>query len=459
MNMKKTTKPSLLILFLVLMGTFHSCVSNDDFEIPETGFKEPALIANSSIASIKKMVDPHGDAPVLIQGDSLILAGYVVSNDKTGNFYKELILQDAPENPTAGIVIATEASDLYTLFEPGRKVYVKLNGLYIGEDLAGVISLGSRYEGHIGRMSKTTFETHVIRSGEVSEIIPTPLNIEEVDDTKINTLVSFGNMQFPTEILGKSYGNMDNTYNVDRPLISCETGMTISMRNSGFASFKNQLLPEGSGEITAVLSKFNTEYQLSIRNTADVKFTKPRCELPGGNDNPFLVDPPFIETFEEAISNQFIDLEGWLNVNLNGGDEKYKTVAFNTNQYAQISAYNTGENPMEAWLVTPGIDLTDSQGSIYLHFDTKDGFYNGEGLSVYISTDFSGNVKAATWTKLPAVISAGSVDQYAPDFLSSGNIDLSGYLGKIVTIGFGYLGADNGITTSYQIDNIEVSGD
>lgn len=449
----------VFLSFLLLLGiTSTSCVQNDDFDLPKITFEEPAITVNSSIASIKQMYSSSSDTPVLIQGDSLVLQGYVISSDKTGNLYKQLIIQDSPKNPSSGISIATNASDLYTLFEPGRKIYVKLNGLYIGETAGGTISIGSLYQGQIGRMSKQEFENHIFRSTEVTEITPNLITLNQVSDDYLNTLIQLENMQFPSELIGKSYGNMDNTYNVDRPLISCKTKQIINMRNSGFANFKNQLLPKGNGKITAILGKFNDEYQIAIRSTEDVAFTNPRCELtddtPG---NGGVLNLPFNQNFEKAISDQIIDLTGWTNVNINGGSERFKTIEFNTNQYAQISAYGTDENPLEAWLITPAIHLPTIQQNISLSFDTKDGYYNGEGLSVYISIDFSGDVEAATWKKLHANLSSGSKDQYANDFTFSGYIDLSDFRGKVIHIGFNYLGADNGITTTYQIDNIEIS--
>lgn len=452
--MKKKIYISFLSFLFLIGSSTVSCVQEDDFDIPEITFEEPDVRVNSSIASIKKMYGQYDEAPLLIEGDSLILEGYVISSDKNGNFHKELIIQDAAKNPKAGITIATETADLYTFFEPGRKVYVLLDGLYIGENLGGVISIGSLYQDHIGRMSKADFETHILRSGEVAEIIPKVISLKEVTDANINTLVKFENMQFAAEILGESYGNMDNTYNVSRPLINCKTGQTINLRNSGYADFKNQLLPDGSGAITAVLGKYNAEYQISIRNVADVDFPNSRCEE--------VAQTFFVAGFEETNTEEQIDLEGWTNVNLYDGSTKYIAGANNTDHYAQISARSSGENPLEAWLVTPKIDLTSAQETISLNFDTKDGFYNGEGLTVYISIDFSGNVKTASWTELSANISSGSTDGFADEFTSSGNIDISSFAGKTIFIGFQYVGADNGIgigiTTSYHIDNIKVLG-
>ena len=42
-------------------------------------------------------------------------------------------------------------------------------------------------------------------------------------------------------------------------------------------------------------------------------------------------------------------------------------------------------------------------------------------------------------------------------FVPSGDVDLSAYAGQTVYIAFRYLGADGGITTTYQIDNVSLT--
>lgn len=455
-TMKKRTYIHLLSFMLLVSFLQISCVKSDDFDLPEITFEEPNPTVTSSISSIKQMYNPYNGSPVLIEGKDLVLTGYVVSSDKTGNFYKKLIIQDKPKDPTSGIAISVDASDLYTFFEPGRKVYIKLDGLYIGEDSGGVLTLGALYNGNVGRMSEKEFNTHVLRSGEVKDITPTTITLTDLGDQYLNTLIKLEGVQFIEGLIGKSYGNIDNTYSTNRTIINCATKETILLRNSGYAKFKNQLLPTGKGSITAVLSKYNDDYQLYIKNTEDVQFTEQRCEiieLPTGT-----VSLPFMENFSTAVTNEPISLAGWSNINSNDGAKQYEAREYSSNKYAQISAYNSGEDPMEVWLVTPPIDLSKAQGSVTFSFDTKDGYNTGNGLKVYISTDFSGDVDAATWRELSASIATGSSSGYASEYTNSGSIDISSYAGGAVYIGFAYTGADGGVTTTYQIDNISIQG-
>ena len=109
------------------------------------------------------------------------------------------------------------------------------------------------------------------------------------------------------------------------------------------------------------------------------------------------------------------------------------------------------------WVVGCAIDLSVANSVATLRFSTKDAFNNGEGLTVFVSTDFTGNVENATWEELPATIATGSSSGYASSFTNSGDIDLSEYIGDDVYIAFRYSGDTNVVTTTYQIDNISVS--
>jgi len=82
--------------------------------------------------------------------------------------------------------------------------------------------------------------------------------------------------------LGKSYANAGNTTTVNRVLESTDNSCNfldeVILRNSGFASFKNNVLPEGKGSIVAIFSNYYDDFQLYLRDTDDVKFTTARCD-------------------------------------------------------------------------------------------------------------------------------------------------------------------------------------
>lgn len=455
----KKIKNFKILSFLFFLGMIAtSCVQDDDYNVPEIIVDEPNVNVNTTITSVKAMY--NGSNPAKIErGDGsteeMYLEAYVISSDESGNIYKQLFIQDSPENPTAGISISTNATDLYTKFEPGRKIYLRVDGLYIGK-YAGLPTIGTREGDEIGRIGVDDFQDRIFRSQVSTDLVPKVISISEGNNPALlGTLVKFEDVQFPNGIAGvEHYGNLDNTFGVNRSIQDCD-GNTIIMRTSGFSDFKNITLPAGNGSVTAILSVFNSDVQLLLRSVDDVQMNGERC---GGGEGPGDALPlPFSQNFQEqaAGTGSAVNISGWTNVNINGGTRIWEVREFDDNKYAQTSAFSSNENPYETWLVTPGLILPDGSTPT-LTFGTKDGFNNGNALTVKISTDFTGDVTAATWSNLNATISTGNSGGYGDSFISSGDVDLSAYAGQVVYIAYQYVGASNGVTTTYQIDNVSV---
>lgn len=459
--MKKIINFKFLSFLLVIAVALFSCVQDDDFDVPPINSQEPINPKNTEIQLIKDVYNNF--EPVQITPESvgsndpqLFIEGYVVSNDEAGNFFKTLVIQDKPENPTAGIAISTERTDLYTFFEPGRKIYFRVDGLYSGE-FASLPTIGTQNGTDVGRISIEEFNERISRSLQKDTLVPTVVTIGQAlgNESLLNTLVQFENVQFPDDEVGEAYASTENTFSVNRTVQNCDH-QEITLRNSGFADFRLQSLPGGNGTITAVLSVFNTTKQIFIRETDDVNFNSERCmdeALPV-----VTVSIPFMKNFEGQTAGigEIVNIEGWANVNVVDGTTRYEVRSFSNNKYAQIRAFATGENPVDAWLITPGLDLTDLTTAI-LNFETKDGFNNGAALTVSVSTDYTGFPEDASWTDLNPTLASGTTSGIAPNFTSSGNVSLAQFAGKIAYVRFRYLGGDGGVTTTFQIDNVSVT--
>ncbi len=268
--------------FIVLSLLCFSCVPDGDFDVPEIATETVEVEVNFSIAKVKEFY--RGFDPTLIEAGPnadtpLYVEGYVVSSDESGNFFRTLIIQDKPENPTSAIAISTDATDVYTLFEPGRKVFVRVDGLYSGE-YARLPSIGLQGEGgsgEVGRISTGEFDERVVRTNIIEDLVPLPIKINEVAEEYLNMLVQFDNVQIPEKDLGNSYANLINTYGVDQIIENC-TGEQVILRTSGFADFKSLELPAGNGSIITVLGRFNANFQVYIRDISDVEMNGKRCE-------------------------------------------------------------------------------------------------------------------------------------------------------------------------------------
>ncbi len=271
----KTIQQFAILLFLFGIS---GCVNDQDFSTPNINCEEPQLKATNTIAQIKELYGFGG--PKIIEND-LIIEGYVVSNDKAGNIYKSISIQDAPENPTSAIKISIDESSLYAKYNVGRKIYVKLKGLAVGYSY-GSIQIGAMANGELGRISAFEINKYIIRSCEEVVMVPKKVHPSEFNKSMLEMLVEVENVQFKTTDLGASYGTIDNTETVNRILdcfdANCLLTGQLSIRNSGYSTFKNELVPNGKGSVIGVLSNFYDDFQLFIRDTDDVKLVEPRCD-------------------------------------------------------------------------------------------------------------------------------------------------------------------------------------
>ena len=130
---------SKLMLTILSIGVLSGCVS--EYYAPPTSGDcvSPNLIANKTIASMWTIavnpIIPAGsispNTPTYtnsVPATDDIIEGYVISSDEGGNFYKSMYFQ--PLDKSRGFNLSADVSFAYTKkFTPGRKVYLKLNGL------------------------------------------------------------------------------------------------------------------------------------------------------------------------------------------------------------------------------------------------------------------------------------------------------------------------------------------
>ncbi|RRT91160.1 DUF5689 domain-containing protein [Empedobacter falsenii] len=308
------TISKLTIAGVLSLGLFtaQSCVQDDDYATPPIECNLPS--PNISLADLVSKVTAGSiklDANKAIAED-LIVQAYVISSDETGNFYKTISLQDKVENPTTGIQIEIDGSNLYNSYPLGAQVQINLKGLIVAND-RGVMKIGSvdpKYT--VGRIPSAVMSTYMVKTCEAIQVIKPKVvtSIEEaLKPTNLNTLVTIEGVQFenPEEYL--IYTNKEKAIGsqtqVNVPIID-KKGDTTYIRNSFYATFANDVLPTKSGSITIVASRYNSDYQLFIRDTNDVKFDQGR----------FTVIP---EGYEE-IKGSKEDFESAKKNNYNTGD-------------------------------------------------------------------------------------------------------------------------------------------
>lgn len=471
MDIKKYFKIALGVTLATTIAT--SCVQKDDWETPELKCENRFGEPNKTMAEVAALAPNSG---YFLIDDNLIFDGYVVSSDEGGNFYKTISFQDSPVNPTIGLEISVDKSDNYADYPVGTHIRINAKGLRIAKD-RGIIKLGSVDNQYaIGRIPSALLPNYV--SGvcssngglDVQQIVPKELaNLQEAKQPQyINTLVTVPKVQFDLSLLNpehKKYVDIvgGEGQNTNRE-IQDEFGNTTIVRTSGFADFKNELLPQGSGRITFVVSTFNNDRQMILRDLKDVEISDDLStrfifdETPPKGGAQISYNGSFTENFE-SYGQGWTTLSKYINDVVVGENNRYWIVAtYNNNKYLQASAHQAS-GVVKTSFAMP-VDFTAANS---LSFDVKFGYMNGQPLKVYLSTDYTmiGGIDSATLVDItneftyPTAPSNG----FGTNFENAGTYNFPSNLtgnGYIIFVYEGKGNNPNKLTTTAQLDNIVV---
>ena len=259
---------------------------------------EPGIVANTTIAALKARLTSTGTTVAIT--DDVIIEGVVTMDDRSGNFYQQIAIQDS----TGGILLRLAGNNLFNNYPVGRKVFVKAKGLYLGE-YGRMIQLGGGVEtggGGVTLLAVNLQPQHLILGGLNQPLVPRVVSVSQLgtslQDPYVNTLVKLENFEFAPGELSKTYA--DDNQSGNRIIQGCTTPSTnrLTLRTSDFANFATIPVAQGNGDIIGVYSIFNTTKQFTIRDTTDVRFYGPRCPTSGGGGSILLGTSPLTLTFD-----------------------------------------------------------------------------------------------------------------------------------------------------------------
>ncbi|MBT8274289.1 MAG: choice-of-anchor J domain-containing protein [Bacteroidia bacterium] len=467
MKAKQFKNLATLLLALVVIT---SCVQDDEFSTPNISITEPVLsgpvitidaVAGFLAQEMGGAIDyTDENTAFTFEDTNSYVEGYVISSDEAGNFFEEILIQDKSENPTVGMKVIIDENPLFTRYDMGRKIYVKLDGLSVGIS-NGVLTLGVLNGNEVDQIPGPQELEFITRSSEVATLVPLPLDIQSLNDGMTNLYVTLQDVQFrrnqviidnPLTFAAEPLDEFDG----ERILEDCSTGSSVIFSTSTFADFKGLELPAQRGSMNAILTKnfFGDEFNIVVNTASDINFDNAErcdpdfleCETPSGGGSTFWSED--FESFGGYAA------EGWTNVNVSGTGLTWITGNFAGNSYAQISGFNSNEE-FDVWLVTPAINLDGTSGE-ELSFDVQTNFNNGDILTVFVSSNFTGDPLTADWEALDVIIPAGSATGFG-SFEPVGPVNISCLDGD-VHFGFFYSGSDPGPTTRYHVDNLDVTG-
>ena len=433
------------ILFTLIILGITSCVDRE-FDEPPFPTEDTIDVPADQILSISDLLAlrPAGQ-DFLEVGRDEYLKGVVVADDQSGNFFKSLVIQDG----NSGITILLDDVELWNQYFVGKEIFIHLENIWLG-DFNGLPQIGFEpVNGDMARIPAELIDNVIIRGETVPSITPSEIDISDISDNMLNTLVSLSEVQFASGSDNATYALSATATAVNHFIEDCD-GNEVILRSSGFASFADDLTPSGNGSIIGVLGKFGSDFQLLIRDPRDVAMDDNRCDGSGGtNTSTGGEDPVYVVDFEEQNDRDDFVLGGWLNV-ATEGTRVWQKREFDSNGYGQLSAFQDDAPATEAWLISPQIN-TSERGTI--SFRTANSFFEHDGLEVLYSVNFEGAINNAEWTSLGATIAVESTG--GNNWLQSGDIDLTS-LGSDIHIAFKYSGDGVVNTTTFRVDDINI---
>ena len=206
--------------------------------------------ANTTIAELLAMhtigsEDSFDSIPI---GSNIIICGYVTTSDEWGNNYKYINIEDS----TGGIQIKIDNKALYNRYKVGERIYVKCDGLVLG-DYRKLPQLGLWANGAMQPIP--SFKTYLY-------IFPDGAPVGEYPAIDMTTIPAANNIPSTmyncrVRLIGATFveGGMATFSDPGASTshdIKMADGTTITMRTSNYATFANEILPVGTGDITGI---------------------------------------------------------------------------------------------------------------------------------------------------------------------------------------------------------------
>lgn len=286
-------KNFLTILAAFLMTAFFqlSCVDTD-FDEPPTDGVYVDLTPNATINDLKALHITKGGYDLV--KDDLTICGEVTMDDRSGNYYKTLVIEDA----SGGIEVKFNDGFLYTDYPVGRKICIRCKDLIL-TDYNGVTQLtGSLVEsgGALDAfgLTESQVRTHLTKgTNSAQPKTPKKITLSDLNQSLISTLIQIDSVQFIAADTVKTYADARTLNSLNRTLEDC-SGKKLVVRTSGYANFASALTPSKRVSVTGVLGIFGTTYQLYLRDLNDIKGGSARCTAGttggGGTGNEVLRD-------------------------------------------------------------------------------------------------------------------------------------------------------------------------
>jgi hypothetical protein len=441
----KTTILKSIFLAVITASIFTSCVKDDNYDAPSlNGCTETTLVKNREVSDIiaNATVAQHVN---ITPGVSDVIEAYVTSSDISGNFFKSVSMQTLDGSKAFSVPV--DATSLFINYEPGRKVLIKMDGLYTDIKYGGM-RIGGLYanssgSAEVGRLPEADFKASVQRSCTVvntDDLVQHVTIVQAKSDAYINKFIEIDNVQFELSATTSTYYNAANDLGgaTNYNLIDLE-GNSVIFRTSAYANFAAKAVASGSGKVRGVMTKYNTDYQFVVNTQNDIQLNGPRFTP--------LLNEGFNANIGQFTTYSVTGAQVWT----------YSSTFGNPGGMMKMSGFASTNNANEDWLISPAQDLSNLTAA-KLSFDNAYKF-TGNPIQVYISNNYSGTgdvyASGVTWTELTgATLSIGN---YV--WANSGLLNINAFTGtgnNNVYVAFKYT-STTAASSTWEIDNVKIT--
>ena len=310
----------------------------------------------------------------------IVIEGTVISSDEQGNCYKYITIDDG----TAAIQVKINSSTLYTNYPLGQHLFIKCDGLVLG-DYGMLHQLGWWENDGMQGINTNKIYKYIFKDGTPG---PNPepsielSSANQIQDNMYGRLVRLKDVHFTVPGLVYAGTTSSGTENE----ISFKDGTKIILYTSMYAKFASQLTPDGTFDMIALLSRFRSTKQLVIRSLDDI--------------GPVIKE---VEIYNADFSQNPLE-HGWLTHAFSGNEWSY--IQGNA---MSISGTINATTFSDSWLISPAFDMT-AYSNMTVSF-THRSIGGTSNRQVFYSTNYSGDVQTATWIPL-------DVTNYSTSFLT-----------------------------------------
>ncbi|MCR4964452.1 MAG: DUF5689 domain-containing protein [Bacteroidales bacterium] len=308
-----------------------------------------------------------------------IISGIVVSSDEHGNCYKYINIEDG----TAGIQIKIDNSTLYHNYPVGQRIFVKCDGLVLG-DYRKLPQLGMWENGAMQGIPSAKTSKYLFCDGAPidmeNEFTPLVLNsipdADNIPTTYYNRLVKLEGATF-IEGGAATYCEPNAATSHD---IRMSDGSVITMRTSNYADFISEMLPTGTGTVYGILTRYNNYVQIVIRSLDDVQ----------GFVAPQQTQTIFSVNYPTAFEDGWIHGDNWSIMN---------------NSSFSGFFYN-GSSADGSWLISPSIDLSNVTDPTFSFSHRAPQGFDATKMMCYYTANYTGDASTTLW--IPFTLNAAN---------------------------------------------------